>query len=82
MEISATALTRISRAMLTLGVVEQVPDIEAHGRGRLVAKRLHGADLITTVEGRRPRVGVSNLSASPITLGAALLPIHALSAQS
>jgi hypothetical protein len=31
-------------------------------------------------EDRRPPVQVSSLHGSPITLGAALLPIHALSA--
>ena len=44
-----------------------------------LADRLHGADLVTTVFQRRPPVRVSALRGSPITLGAALLPIHALS---
>jgi predicted NBD/HSP70 family sugar kinase len=39
------------------------------------------ADLVTTVHQRRPPVQVSTLNGSPITLGAALLPIHALSAE-
>jgi predicted NBD/HSP70 family sugar kinase len=47
-----------------------------------LAERLDRADLVTTVNDRRPPVRVSNLRGSPITLGAALLPIHALSAQS
>ncbi|PDH69192.1 MAG: sugar kinase [Sphingomonadaceae bacterium MED-G03] len=44
-----------------------------------LADRLHSADLVTTVFQRRPPVRVSALRGSPITLGAALLPIHALS---
>jgi len=47
-----------------------------------LADRLHRAELVTTVNDRRPPVQVSNVHGSPITLGAALLPIHALSAQS
>lgn len=47
-----------------------------------LAERLHRTDLVTTVNERRPPVQVSGLRGSPITLGAALLPIHALSAQS
>ncbi len=43
--------------------------------------RLRAADLVTTVSRRRPPVQVSALRGSPITLGAALLPIHALSAE-
>jgi predicted NBD/HSP70 family sugar kinase len=45
-----------------------------------LADRLHRANLVTTVSQRRPPVQISRLSGSPITLGAALLPIHALSA--
>lgn len=40
-----------------------------------VAERLDRADLVTTVNRRRPPLRVSELSGSPITLGAALLPI-------
>jgi len=43
--------------------------------------RLKRAPLVTTVESRRPPVRVSGLGGSPITLGAALLPIHALAMQ-
>jgi predicted NBD/HSP70 family sugar kinase len=46
-----------------------------------LADRLHQADLVTTVHHRRPPVRISNLHGSPITFGAALLPIHALSAE-
>ncbi|QGP80140.1 ROK family transcriptional regulator [Sphingobium sp. CAP-1] len=45
-----------------------------------LATRLHGASLVTTMCQRRPPVQISNLCNSPITSGAALLPIHALSA--
>ncbi|WP_030538618.1 ROK family transcriptional regulator [Sphingobium sp. DC-2] len=45
-----------------------------------LADRLHGADLVTTVHQRRPPIRISSLHGSPITFGAALLPIHALSA--
>jgi predicted NBD/HSP70 family sugar kinase len=45
-----------------------------------LADRVHRADLVTTVHQRRPPVKVSSLQGSPITFGAALLPIHALSA--
>ncbi|HUD30025.1 MAG TPA: ROK family protein [Novosphingobium sp.] len=45
-----------------------------------LSTRLCGADLVTTVNDRRPPVRVSGLRGSPITLGAALLPIHAFSA--
>lgn len=45
-----------------------------------LADRLHRADLVTTVHERRPPVQISRLQGSPITFGAALLPIHALSA--
>ncbi|WP_336973670.1 ROK family transcriptional regulator [Sphingobium aromaticiconvertens] len=48
---------------------------------RGLASRLHAANLVTTVYERRPPVQVSSLRGSPITLGAALLPIHALSAE-
>ncbi|MGF7152133.1 putative NBD/HSP70 family sugar kinase [Sphingomonas zeicaulis] len=44
-----------------------------------LAERLDRADLVTTVGDRRPPLQVSTLGGSPITLGAALLPIHALS---
>lgn len=43
-----------------------------------LADRLHRADLVTTVHERRPPVRISSLHGSPITFGAALLPIHAL----
>ncbi|WP_375194298.1 ROK family protein [Sphingobium sp.] len=46
-----------------------------------LSERLHRADLVTTVHKRRPPVQISSLHGSPITLGAALLPIHALSAE-
>lgn len=46
-----------------------------------LADRLQRADLVTMLGQRRPPVQVSNLCGSPITLGAALLPIHALSAE-
>lgn len=42
--------------------------------------RLHRARLVTTLEGRGPPVRVSGLRGSPVTLGAALLPIHAIAA--
>jgi predicted NBD/HSP70 family sugar kinase len=42
--------------------------------------RLSRAALVVTVGNRRPPVRVSGLEGSPITLGAALLPIHALAA--
>jgi predicted NBD/HSP70 family sugar kinase len=45
-----------------------------------LAQRLHRADLVTIFDDRRPPVQVSGLRGSPITLGAALLPIHAFSA--
>lgn len=43
--------------------------------------RLNRADLVTTSTQRRPPVQISGLTGSPITLGAALLPIHAVSTQ-
>ena len=46
-----------------------------------LADRLHHVELVTTVAQRRPPVQVSALHGSPITLGAALLPIHALAAE-
>lgn len=46
-----------------------------------LADRLTGAALVTTVNDRGPPVRVSTLAGSPITLGAALLPIHASSAE-
>ncbi|MDR7154264.1 putative NBD/HSP70 family sugar kinase [Sphingobium xenophagum] len=46
-----------------------------------LANRLHRADLVTMFGHRRPPVQVSSLGSSPITLGASLLPIHALSAE-
>ncbi|ETI63228.1 ROK family transcriptional regulator [Sphingobium sp. C100] len=46
-----------------------------------LADRLRSAELVTTVCQRRPPVQISGLRGSPITLGAALLPIHALSAE-
>jgi predicted NBD/HSP70 family sugar kinase len=45
-----------------------------------LSARLRGAALVSMFEDRRPPVQVSSLHGSPITLGAALLPIHALSA--
>jgi predicted NBD/HSP70 family sugar kinase len=48
---------------------------------RGLTDRIRRADLVTTVHQRRPPVRVSTLNGSPITLGAALLPIHALSAE-
>lgn len=45
-----------------------------------LAARLRGAALVTTLEGRGPPVRVSGLRGSPVTLGAALLPIHAIAA--
>lgn len=47
-----------------------------------LVSRLRAASLVTTVDGRGPPVRVSDLRGSPVTLGAALLPIHAISAQS
>ena len=44
-----------------------------------LGQRLSGSGLVTTLGERRPPVRVSNLRESPVTLGAALLPIHALS---
>ncbi|CAM8625936.1 ROK family transcriptional regulator [Sphingobium sp.] len=46
-----------------------------------LADRLHRADLVTILDRRRPPIRISGLRGSPITLGAALLPIHALSAE-
>lgn len=46
-----------------------------------LADRLHRADLVTTVCDRRPPVRISGVRGSPITLGAALMPIHALSVE-
>lgn len=48
---------------------------------RGIAARLDRADLATTVNDRRPQVRVSSLHGSPITLGAAFLPIHVSSAE-
>lgn len=46
---------------------------------RQLVDRLESADLVTTIHQRRPPVRTSNLRGSPITFGAALLPIHAMS---
>ena len=43
--------------------------------------RLLKSNLVTIFDQRRPPVQVSSLPGSPITLGAALLPIHALSTE-
>lgn len=43
-----------------------------------LGERLLAADLVTTIKGRRPPLRVSQLTRSPITLGSALLPIHAV----
>ena len=40
--------------------------------------RLIASNLATTIEQRRPPIRISRLKESPVTLGAALLPIHAL----
>ncbi|MBB5711017.1 ROK family transcriptional regulator [Sphingomonas xinjiangensis] len=48
---------------------------------RGIAERLRGADLATTVHDRKPPIRVSHLHGSPITLGAAFLPIHVSSAE-
>jgi predicted NBD/HSP70 family sugar kinase len=53
-----------------------LPPAILHGLG----ERLGRADLVMTFGERRPPLRVSGLRGSPITLGAALLPIHALSA--
>lgn len=53
-----------------------LPPAILHGLG----ERLDRASLVMTFGERRPPVRVSGLRGSPITLGAALLPIHALSA--
>lgn len=45
-----------------------------------LAERLRGASLVTVMDERHPPVQVSRLRGSPVTLGAALLPIHALTA--
>ncbi|MCJ2184682.1 ROK family protein [Novosphingobium sp. 1949] len=42
-------------------------------------QRLRAAALVTISDGRGPVVRASRLAGSPITLGAALLPVHALS---
>lgn len=47
-----------------------------------LADRLDHARLVTTIHARRPPIRVSSVRGSPITLGAALLPIHASSAES
>lgn len=44
-----------------------------------LGQRLNDSRLATMVGDRRPPVRVSSLQVSPVTLGAALLPIHALS---
>jgi hypothetical protein len=46
---------------------------------RGLGQRLADADLVSTVNNRRPLVRVATLVRSPITLGVALLPIHAIS---
>lgn len=46
-----------------------------------LSDRIRRADLVTTICDRRPPVQVSSLGGSPVTLGAALLPIHAVSAE-
>lgn len=46
-----------------------------------LSDRLGNAHLVTTVNERGPPVQVSNVLGSPITLGAALLPVHASSAE-
>lgn len=48
---------------------------------RGLKERLTQAPLVMTVESRRPPVRISGLGGSPITLGAALLPIHAFAEQ-
>lgn len=53
-----------------------LPPVILQGLG----ERLGRASLVMTFGERRPPVRVSGLRGSPITLGAALLPIHALSA--
>lgn len=47
-----------------------------------LADRLHAAPLVTVMDKRRPPIRVSGLGASPVTMGAALLPIHAIAASS
>ncbi|WP_294391607.1 ROK family protein [uncultured Sphingomonas sp.] len=46
-----------------------------------LGQRLKRADLVSTICDRRPPVEVSGLTGSPITLGAALLPMHSFSGQ-
>lgn len=46
-----------------------------------LSDRLQGGGLVSTVNDRGPPVQISRLRGSPITLGAALLPIEAVSAQ-
>lgn len=46
-----------------------------------LVERLGRADLVTMVGDRRPPLQVSRVGGSPITAGAALLPIHAVSAE-
>lgn len=46
-----------------------------------LATRLRAASLATVMDEREPPVRVSSLRGSPITLGAALLPIHAIAAE-
>lgn len=41
-------------------------------------QRLKASRLATTIENRKPPITISGLSGSPVTLGAALMPIHAL----
>lgn len=45
-----------------------------------LADRLRGAPLVTVMGDRRPPIRVSGLGGSPVTMGAALLPIHAIAA--
>lgn len=44
-----------------------------------LGQRLTSSKLVTTIGSRRPPLRISNLQESPVTLGAALLPVHALS---
>ncbi|WP_448663755.1 ROK family protein [Sphingomonas sp. CJ20] len=46
-----------------------------------LSDRLSGAALVSTGNDRRPPIRVSSVHGAPITLGAALLPIHASSAE-
>lgn len=72
--VSNTAFAWLDPGAIVLAGTLPPPILQA------LSDRLCRADLVTTVHQRRPPVQISSVSGSPITFGAALLPIHALSA--